>query len=103
MIHAIETEDMFVDFRHKIYVDAQFTTMDMRGAHAINDGGYHVWNHTIAGNKEGTTSTTDEESWESTMESVRKDAEQCFGVVKKWFRILHVKSNLHKARHIDTI
>ena len=34
---------------------------------------------------------------------MRKDWERCFDVVKKRFRILHVKSNLQKARHIDTI
>ena len=37
------------------------------------------------------------------MDSVRKNSERCFGVVKKRFRIIHVKSNLHKARHIDSI
>ncbi len=103
MIHAIETKDMFVDFRYKIYVEDPFSTMDMRGAHAINDGGYHMWNYTIARSKEGTSATADEESWGSTMESVRKDSDRCLGVVKNQFRILHVKSNLHRARHIDTI
>ncbi len=103
MIYAIATKDIFVDFRYKVYVDAHFGTIDMRGAHAINDGGYHEWIHTIAGSKEGTSATADEERWGSTMESVRKDSERCFGVVKKRFRILHVKSNLHKARYIDTI
>jgi len=76
MIPAIGTNDMFVDFRYKIYVDAQFTTMEMRGYHAINDGGYHMWNHTIGGSKEGITTTADEESLGSTMESVRKDSER---------------------------
>ena len=103
MIHAIATKDIFVDFRYKVCVDAQFGTVDMRGAHAINDGGYHEWVHTIAGSKEGTSTTVDEESWGSSMESVRKDSERCFGVMKKGFLILHVKSNLHRARHIDTI
>ena len=54
MIHAIGTKDIFVDFRYKIYVDDQFTTMEMRGAHAINDGGYHMWNqHAIARREQG--------------------------------------------------
>ena len=103
MIHAIGTKDIFVDFIYKIYVDAQFSTIDMRGAHAINDGGYHLWVHTLSGSKEGTTATADEERWGGIMESVRKDSERSFGIVKKRFRILHVKSNLHKARYIDTI
>ncbi len=37
MIHAIGTKDIFVDFRYKIYVNAQFGTIDMRGAYAINE------------------------------------------------------------------
>ncbi len=103
MIHAIGTKDIFVNFRYKIYVDARFGTIDMRGAHAINDDGYHMWVHTLSGSKEGTSATTDEERWEGIMESVKKDSERSFGIVKKRFRILHVKSNLHKARSIDTI
>jgi len=103
MIHAIGTKDMFIDFRYKIYVDAQFVTMDMRGSNAINDGGYHMWTHTIARSMEGTTATADEERWGFTMESVRKDSERCFGAVKKRFRIMHVKSNLHRPKSIDTI
>ena len=103
MIYAIATKFIFVDFRYTVYVDAQFDTIDMRGAHAINDGGYHEWIHTIAGSKEGTSTSVDEERWGSKMESVRKDSERCFGVAKKRFQILHVKSKLHKARHTDTI
>ncbi len=103
MKHAIGTNDIFVDFSYKIFVDAQFSTIDMRGAYAINDGGYHLWVHTLSGSKEGTTATADEERWGGIMESVRKDSERSFGIVKKRFRILHVKSNLHKARYIDTI
>ena len=50
MIYAIATKDIFVDFRYKVYVDAQFGTIEMRGAHAINDGGYHEWIHAIEEN-----------------------------------------------------
>jgi hypothetical protein len=67
MIYAIATKDIFVDFLYKVYVDAQFGTIDMQGAHAINDGGYHEWIHTIAGSKEGSSATGDEERWGSAM------------------------------------
>ena len=103
MIYAIATKDIYVDFRYKVYVDSQFGTIDMRGAHAINDGGYHEWIYTIAWSKERTSATADAERWGSTMESVRKDSVRCFGIVKKRFRIIHVKSNLYRARHIDAI
>ncbi len=61
MIYAIGTKDIFSDFNYRVYVDAQFGTIAMRGAHAINDGGYHQWIHTIAGIKEGTSAIADEE------------------------------------------
>ncbi len=54
MITTIGAKDIFVDFRYKVYVDPQFGTIEMRGAHAINAGGYHEWIHTIPGSKEGT-------------------------------------------------
>jgi hypothetical protein len=69
----------FLDFRYKDYVDSQGGTIDMRGARAINDGGYREWLHTIAGSKEGTATTDDEARWGSAMESMRKDSERCFG------------------------
>jgi hypothetical protein len=50
MIYAIATKEIFVDFRYKVYGDAQLGTIDMRGAHAINDGGYHEWIHAIEEN-----------------------------------------------------
>jgi hypothetical protein len=104
MIMAIGNGDIFLDFRYELYVDPNFTTMDMRGAHAINDGGYHNWVlFTIAGSKEETAATAVEERWGSTMESVSKDAERCFGMLKTRFAILHVPSNLHRARSIDPI
>jgi hypothetical protein len=103
MITYIGTKDIFVNYRYTIYVDDDLEFITMRGAHAIIDGGYHNWLHTISGTKEGTSVSADEERWSGTMEPVRKDAERTFGNLKKMFRVLHVKSSLHKSRSIDTI
>jgi hypothetical protein len=102
MIIAIGTEHLYVDFRYNVYVDADIDIMTMRGAHGINDGGYHNWMYTIANSKEGTSTTEDEERWSGTIESARKNAERCFGMMKKRSKVLHVKSCLHKARSIET-
>ncbi len=48
--------------------------MGMRGAHAINDDGYHKWVFTIAAAKEGPATNQNEEAWGSAMESIRKDS-----------------------------
>ncbi len=40
-IYAIGADDTYVDFIHSVIVNDQFDTLNMRGAFAINDGGYH--------------------------------------------------------------
>ncbi len=86
-----------------MYINGGNETTEMRGAHAINDGGYHNWSHTIASTTEGNATTADEERWGGKMESLRKDCERCFRILKKRFRILAFPSYLHRARSIDTI
>ncbi len=41
MINAIATNDPFKNFPFKVYINENFETMELRGVHAINDGGYH--------------------------------------------------------------
>jgi len=103
LITAIGIQDIFVDFMYNVIVNEHRLTMNLRGAFAINDGGYHHWVHTIAGTKEEHAATVDEERWGGHMESIRKDSERCFGIMKKRFRILQTQSLLHRARDIDTI
>ena len=54
-------QDIFVDFMCNVIVNEQRLTMNMRGAFAINDGGYHHWVHTIASTKEAHAAIVDEE------------------------------------------
>jgi len=103
LVHAIGTGDIYVNFRYNVYTSDDYDTMEMRGAHCINDGGYHNWVHTIEGTKEGYAATAAEERWGGIMESLRKDSERCFGILKKRFRILSLPFLLHKAKSIDTI
>ena len=89
--------------RYKLIINEDGDTIDMRGAFAINDGGYHKWTHTIAGSKDASATTVDEDRWSGTMESIRKDSERFFGIMKKRFRILHTQSLLHTSSAIDTV
>ena len=102
-IYAIGQDEVFVDFRYKLIVNDNSETIEMRGAFAINDGGYHNWVHTIAGSKEGQSTSVGEDRWSGNMESIRKDFERCFGIMKKRFRILQIQSLLHRSSSIDTI
>ncbi len=59
--------------------------------------------HTIAGTKEAQAASIQEERWAGTMESIRKDSERYFGIMKKRFRILRIQSLLLTASSIDTV
>ena len=68
------------------YSDFQFT-LDTengqsvhKGAWTIVDGGYHKWKTTINGMS--LPSTTAERMWTQAMESIRKDIERVFGILK---------------------
>ncbi len=82
-ITSIATDGIYLDFMYKVIVDENNLTLNMRGAFAINDGGYHHWVHTIAGTKEAHAATIHEKRWAGTMESIRKESEWCFGIMKK--------------------
>ncbi len=64
--------------------------MNKHGAFAINDGGLQNWIHTIASTKDGQSASNDEGRWSGAMESIRKDSERSFGIMKKRFRILQI-------------
>ena len=73
--------------------------LEFTGAYMICDGGYHNWaclvcpyKHQIPG--------TDIEKWSKNVESVRKDVECVFGILKKRFLFLKHPVRLHNA---DTI
>lgn len=73
-----------------------------RGAYFICDGGYHNWKclmppfkHQLEG--------TEEAAWSHHIESVRKDVECVFGILKKRFLILKHPVRLHYPLHIQNV
>ena len=58
----------------------QVTTHKAKGVYVIVDGGYHRWKATMSASK----LITDENfaAWRRRMESVRKDIEDVFGILK---------------------
>jgi hypothetical protein len=56
------------------------------GAYLICDGGYHKWYEMVCGLKH--TSSVPHSLFSSQLESVRKDIECCFGILKMRFNIL---------------
>ncbi len=71
-ITSIATNDIYIDFMYRVIVDENNLTLNMRGAFAINDGGYHHWVHTIAGTNEAQAAIIREKRWAGTTESIKK-------------------------------
>jgi hypothetical protein len=83
-ITAVGSDELFTNFEYTIQTEQGLETR--KGAHLICDGGYHHWSHMICGFKQ-----SDEEQrtlFSSQLESVRKDVECCFGILKMRFQIL---------------
>ena len=103
LVSAVGEEPMYVEMEFYVYIDDEGNQELVTGAFIINDGGYHRWLHTIAGPKTDFCPSYDEEMWGGRCESIRKDAERCFGILKKRWRILRLPFLLHSAKEIDPI
>lgn len=79
------TNKAFREFEFDL-VDKDGKTHRHRGAWILVDGGYLKWRETICGYK--MTANMDEIRWSKMMESMRKDVECTFGILKGRFRIL---------------
>jgi len=71
------------------------------GLYLICDGGYHKWRTMQCPVKQ--TSDPDVCHWSRWLESVRKDIECTFGILKGRFRILKVPCLLQTANEIDNV
>jgi hypothetical protein len=72
-----------------------------RDVFLICDNGYHKWKSMIA--PLGLTSVREERLWSEGLESVRKDVECTFGVMKARFRSLRYEVRLHSPHEIESL
>ena len=72
------------------------------GLHLICDGGYHKWMILICPFKHA-LDDTDEAKWSHHVESIRKDVECVFGILKKRFQILKFSSRFHDMETIGKV
>jgi hypothetical protein len=75
-------------------------TRTFRGVYLICDGGYHRWPCLISPYKNNVPGSPTMR-WSATLESVRKDIEGVFGILKVRFKFLKNFNSLHKQRDID--
>ena len=84
-IDLIRTLPLYTQFEWKMNVDELHTKV-VKGVFLLCDGGYHKWAQLICPLKH--TSKLGHSLWSCQLESVRKDIECTFGVLKVRFRIL---------------
>jgi len=65
-------------------------------------GGYHKWTNMIV-NPTKHTSIRPDRLWSEWMESIRKDVECCFGILKRRFRILRNGIVLQSQEQINSV
>ena len=102
--------DGFVTAIHdgRLYSDVEFdlkkndgTTVKEKGLYLIVDGGYHKWRCLQCPLKH--TSIPKDALWSKWVESVRKDVECVFGILKDRFRCLKLPIYLHDENVIDNM
>ena len=76
---------LYPDVPYELF-DAQGKVIDEKGLYLIVDGGYHKWRCLQCPLKH--TSKSNESLWRRWVESVRKDVECTFGILKGRFRCL---------------
>ena len=72
-----------------------------RGIWIVVDNGYHAWSITVPPFKN--TNFRDEIRWSEWIESMRKDVECAFGILKGRWRILKTGVRLHSTQSADRI
>ena len=70
-----------------------------KGVYLLVDGGYHKWRIMQCPIKH--TTEVDKIRWSEFAESIRKDVECSFGILKKRFQLLKIGINWHKKTDID--
>ena len=84
-IDMLRTFPLYTQFEWKMQTD-ELTSRTVRGVFLLCDGGYHKWAQLICPLKH--TSKLGHTLWSCQLESVRKDIECTFGVLKVRFRVL---------------
>ena len=98
MIKAVREDTLFTGSTFNMR-SATGELVEHVGAWLLCDGGYHQWLCTICGFKH--TSIRERFLWSKRMESVRKDIENTFGILKTRFRVLRLPFMLPNEEDID--
>ena len=98
----IRDKRLFADVTYELLKDNSETGKTTeRGAYLLTDNGYHLWRCLQCPIKHAFDD--DEVQWSHRLESVRKDVECAFGILKGRWRFLKLPILLHTQSYIDNI
>ena len=81
--------------------DKNGNTVEMKGCYLINDNGYQKWSTLMEPSKNSITN--EELEWSEMLESLRKDIECAFGILKQLFAILKYGARVTSMETMDHI
>ena len=97
-VRQIRTEKKYIDAEFELQVGPKEWITE-KGVYLLVDGGYHKWRVMQCPMKH--TAVTDKIRWSEFAESIRKDVECSFGILKKRFQLLKIGINWHNKTDID--
>ena len=102
-IKAIKRGDILQDNIFELLErrEGEIVRVKYRGVWIVVDNGYHKWSVTVPPFKN--TNFRDEIRWSEWLESMRKDVECAFGILKGRWRILKTGVRLHSVKSVDRI
>lgn len=97
-VSKVRFDELFTMAEFKIQVAPDKWILE-RGVYLLVDGGYHRWRIMQCPLKH--TTDTDRARWSEFAESIRKDVECSFGILKKRFQFLKTGITWHRKSDID--
>eukprot|EP00951_Prasinocladus_malaysianus_P035878 scaffold373300_cov18-Prasinocladus_malaysianus.AAC.1 len=99
ILAKLSSDPEYSDFEYEVETDLQAAPKMLKGLHSLCDGGYHKWLTAMCGSKH--SDEVDIKAWSKLCESVRKDIECVFGILKKRFLILGGRFQNYEAAMIN--
>ena len=97
-VNSVKFEKLFTEAKFKVQT-SDTTWESETGLYLLVDGGYHKWRIMQCPLKH--TNEADRTRWSEFAESIRKDVECSFGILKKRFQFLKNPITWHKKSDID--
>jgi hypothetical protein len=100
LVTRFKRDPTFLEYQFKLF-RKDGSSVVFRSLYLITDNGYHHWRCMIP--PMTVTTDHDEMIWSKHLESIRKDVECTFGILKRRFRILKIPLLYHEVECVDNV